>query len=66
MGQKQKTDGHVVGTDEMELVAALLEASKQLGSQRSVSAPVWNGMLKRQQLGQRSLQSSVRMSGPVK
>jgi len=64
--QQQGTAGRDESPAERALVAALLEASETLGSRRSVSQPIRDGMVERQKLGRRSLRSSVRMSGPVK
>ena len=51
--------------DKQKLTEILLEAAQDLGQSRMVEESVWQEMVERQQLGQRSLESKVVLSGPI-
>jgi len=50
---------------EQELIDLLLESAKSLGENKEVDDEIWRGMVTRQNLAVRSLDSDVKFSGPA-
>ena|GEM_PF-4380262 len=51
--------------EEQRLIDLLLESAETLGANQEVDDSTWEGMVKRQNLAERSLESNVQMSGPL-
>ena len=63
--ENRQTESEGVRQDEQRLVELLLQVAQDLGRSRAVEEKDWEGMVERQRLGERSLESRVRMTGPV-
>ena len=65
MAKKKGMGGRIQGMDEKAFVAALEKVAETLQSGQ-VPKSAWKGMKELQRLGERSLESNVCMSGPIK
>jgi len=65
MDEQQDVYGQAQGLGEKELAAALIEAANAMSTDLQIDDSVRRGMRERQLLAQRSLESNVRMSGPL-